>query len=120
MGLSFQNTTWIVISVPKSDSGRLKTKPKKPMADKAYDSHPHLKKGGISLLAPYTKNRANHRLQYGQIKTQYKRSWIVERTISRIRRFKLLVVKYENKINMYLASFHLVCAMIILRQCQEF
>jgi transposase len=111
------------ISVPRPGRGRPRTRPKKLIADKAYDSHPlraTLKKRGISLVVPYKKNRANHRIQNGQVKAQYRRRWTIERTISWISRFKRLVVRYENKLYMYVAFFHLACAMITLRKCKEF
>ena len=111
------------ISVPRLGPGRPRTRPKKLIADKAYDSHPlreTLRKRGISLLVPYRKNRANHRMQNEQIKAHYQRRWTVERTIGWIGRFKRLVVRYENKLTIYTAFFYLACAMITLRKCMEF
>ncbi len=111
------------IRVPKVGGGRPKTRPKRVIADKAYDSDPlraRLKTLGITLLAPYRKNRTNHVNQNREIHPHYANRWIVERTIGWIGRFKRLVIRYENKLALYKAFFHLACAMIVLRKCMEF
>lgn len=111
------------VRVPKCGGGRPRTRPTRLIGDKAYDSDPlraRLKTLGITLLAPYRKNRTNHVSQNAKIQPRYSRRWIIERTIGWIGRFKRLVIRYENKLSIYTAFFHLACAMIVLRKCMEF
>lgn len=84
--------------------------------DKAGDSDPlrdRLSARGIDLIAPHIRTR-KHRRQDGRKLRRYKRRWIVERTFAWIGNFRRLVVRYEHKLEIYSAFFHLACIMIVL------
>ncbi|MFC1834863.1 transposase [Thermodesulfobacteriota bacterium] len=73
------------IKVPKKGPGRPRTRPKRVIGDKAYDSDPHrkrLRKRGINLLSPHRKNHRNVNRQDDRLWDRYRRRNIVERTSS--------------------------------------
>jgi transposase len=108
------------IRVPKKGPGRPKTRPKRVIGDKAYDSDPHrerLRKRGINLLSPHRKNHRNVNRQDDRLWDRYKRRYIVERTFSCLGTFRRLVVRYENHFNMFLAFIEMACIMITMRKC---
>jgi transposase len=108
------------IRVPKKGPGRPKTRPKRVIGDKAYDSDPHrerLRKRGINLLSPHRKNHRNVNRQDDRLWDRYKRRYIVERTFSWLGTFRRLVVRYENHFNMFLAFIEMACIMITMRKC---
>ncbi len=73
------------IKVPRNGPGRPKTRPKRLIADRAYDSDPlreKLKKRQIDLICPHRKNRKKPKLQDGRKLRRYRKRWIVERTFS--------------------------------------
>lgn len=47
---------------------------------------------------------------------RYKRRWIVERTFAWIGDFRRLVLRYERKLQISSAFFHLACLMIVLNR----
>jgi transposase len=99
--------------------GRPKTRPKRLIADKAYDSDPlrrRLRKRGITLFSPYRKNRKNKRRQGRRMRERYRKRYKVERTFAWISSFRRLVVRYDHNLTIYKAFFHLACAMIVLRR----
>ncbi len=86
--------------------------------DKAADSdalRDRLAKRGIDLIAPHRRNRRIKR-QDGRKLRRYKRRWIVERTFAWLGNFRRLVVRYERKLQIYSAFFHLACLMIVLKR----
>jgi transposase len=69
------------VRVPR-EKGRPRQKPKRVIADRAYDSDPlreRLKKRGIELIVPYRSNKLR-RYEDGRKLRRYKRRWIIERT----------------------------------------
>jgi transposase len=107
------------ISVPRGGPGRPRSKPKRVIADKAYDSDPHrrrLARRGIELIAPHRSNRKRPKTQDGRPLRRYRRRWIVERTISWFSNFRRLVVRHERLVVVYQAFFHIAAALITLRQ----
>ncbi len=48
------------------------------------------------------------------------RRWVVERTHSWLNRFRRLLIRWEKKIENYLAMLHLACALITLRSAGLF
>ena len=108
------------LRVPKGGPGRPRTRPKRLIVEKAYDSdaaRKKLRKRGINLLAPHRKNHRNVNRQDDRLWDRYKRRYIVERTFSWITAFRRLVVRYENHIGMFVAFFQMACALITLRKC---
>ncbi len=91
--------------------------PKRLIADKGYDSSPlrkELAERGIDLISP---NRRRHRkTQDGRKLRRYSKRWIIERTMAWLGNFRRLVVRYEHRIDIYRAFFHIACLVIALRR----
>lgn len=108
------------IRVPKQGAGRPRTRPRRVIGDKAYDSDParkRLKKRGITLLVPHRRNHRNVNRQDDRLWDQYRKRYIVERTFAWITSYRRIVVRYENHISMFVAFVQLACVMITLRKC---
>ena len=106
------------VAVPRR-RGRPRKNPKRLIYDKAADSDPlrkRLKNRGIELICPHKSNRRKSRTQDGRKLRRYKRRWKMERSIAWVGNFRRLVVRYEYKINIYQAFFHVACLLITLRQ----
>jgi transposase len=107
------------VHVPRR-KGRPWQKPKRVIADRAYDSDPlreRLKKRGIDLIVPYRKNSKLRRYEDGRKLRRYKRRWIIERTNAWFGQFRRLLVRHEHLLSTYRAFFYLACFWIILRRC---
>jgi transposase len=99
--------------------GRPRQKPRRVIADRAYESDPlrqRLAARGIELVAPHRWNRSKPRTQDGRVLRRYKRRWKVERTIAWLGNFRRLVVRYERSHTIYEAFFNIACFMIVLRR----
>jgi len=99
--------------------GRPRQKPRRVIADRAYDSDPLRKRlaaRGIELVAPHRWNRSKPRTQDGRALRRYKRRWKVERTLAWLGNFRRLVVRYDRSDTIYEAFFHIACFMITLRK----
>ena len=108
------------IRVPKKGPGRPRTRPKRVIGDKAYDSDParkQMRRRGINLLAPHRKNHRNVNRQDDRLWDRYTRRYIVERTFAWLGNYRRLVVRYENHISMFLAFLELGIAMLVLKKC---
>ena len=78
--------------------GRPRTKQKRVIADRAYDSGPlreRLKKRGIDLIVPYRKNK-KRLYEDGRKLRRYKRRWIIERNNAWLGQFRRLTVRHEH------------------------
>ena len=109
------------VRVPRR-KGRPRQKPKRVIADRAYDSDPlreRLKKRGIELIVPYRSNNKHRRYEDGRKLRRYKRRWIIERTNAWFGQFRRLLVRHEHLIATYRAFFYLACFWITLRRCLE-
>jgi transposase len=107
------------VKVPRP-KGRPRQKPKRVIADRAYDSDPlreRLKKRGIELIVPYRKNSKLRRYEDGRKLRRYKRRWIIERTNAWFGQFRRLLVRHEHLLETYSAFFYLACLWITLRRC---
>lgn len=109
--------------LPRSESpgakGRPRQKPKRVIADRAYDSDPlleRLHKRGIELIVPYRKNSKLRKHEDGRKLRRYKRCWIVERTEAWLGQFRRLLVRHEHLLSTYRAFFYLACLWITLRR----
>jgi transposase len=106
------------VRVPRV-KGRPRQKPKRIIADRAYDSDPlrqRLKKRGIELIVPYRDNNKLRRYEDGRKLRRYKRRWIVERTNAWLGQFRRLLVRHENLLSTYRAFFYIACFWITLRR----
>lgn len=107
------------ISIGSCSPGRPRNKPKRVIADKAYDSNDArkaLSKRGIEPIIPARSNNSRASHQDGRKLRRYGRRWTVERTISWIQNCRRLVVRYERCCQHWLSFVHLACVMLILRR----
>jgi transposase len=117
--VTLAEATLAEVKVPRA-KGRPRTKPKRIIADRAYDSDPlreRLKKRGIDLVVPYRKNSKLRRYEDGRKLRRYKRRWIIERTNAWLGQFRRLTVRHEHLLLTYRAFFYLACLWITLRRC---
>ena len=80
--------------------------PEKLIGDRAYDSDPldtHLAAQGIEMIAPHRRNRQKPKSQDGRKLRRYRRRWKVERLFAWLSNFRRLIVRYEHKLENYLA-----------------
>jgi transposase len=106
------------IKVPRKGRGRPKSRPKRFIGDKAYDSdklRAKLGERGIRLLVPYRRNRKVCSKQSPEGE-RYQHRWKIEGTCAWVGNFRRLVVRYERLITVYQGFFHLACIIIALRQ----
>ena len=106
------------VRVPRVGRGRPRSKPKRLIADRAYDSDPlrrRLQQRGIQLICPHRSNRRKPATQDGRALRRYRRRWKIERTFAWLGNFRRLVVRYERGLSMYNAFFHVACLIITLR-----
>ena len=106
------------ISVPAPGPGRPRSRPLRVVADRAYDSDPlrwRLLQRGIVLISPHRKKRRRPSLNDGRMMRRYRKRWKIERTFAWLGNYRRLVVRYDRRLDMYRAFFHLACALITLR-----
>ena len=111
-------STLQAISVPRGGRGRPQKRPRRVIADRAYDSDPlrgRLLDRGLLLIVPHRKNRRAPSLNDGRTLRRYRKRWKVERTFAWLGNFRRLVVRYDRLLNLYRAFFHIACALITLR-----
>ena len=117
--VTLAEATLAEVKVPRP-RGRPRQKPKRVIADRAYDSDPlreRLKKKGIDLIVPYRKNSKKRKHEDGRKLRRYKRRWIIERTNAWLGQFRRLLVRHEHLLLTYRAFFYLACLWITLRRC---
>jgi transposase len=117
--VTLAEATLAEVKVPRA-KGRPRQKPKRVIADRAYDSDPlreRLNKRGIELIVPYRKNSKLRRYEDGRKLRRYKRRWIIERTNAWLGQFRRLLVRHEYLLSTYRAFFYLACLWITLRRC---
>src|SRR5271167_255593 len=117
--VTLAEATLAEVKVPRP-KGRPRQKPKRIIADRAYDSDPlreRLAKRGIDLIVPYRKNSKLRRYEDGRKLRRYKRRWIIERTNAWLGQFRRLLVRHEHLLSTYRAFFYLACLWITLRRC---
>lgn len=110
--------TLATVRVPRVGRGRPRSRLRRVIADKAYDSdraRRELKRRGSELICPHRKNRRRPPLQDGRKLRRYRKRWKVERTFAWLGNYRRLVVRYEHQIQLYSAFFHVACLMITLR-----
>jgi len=113
-------TTLATIRVPNPRrQGRPRQKPQRLIADKAYDSDAlrrRLCKRGIELISPHKAGRVRPATQDGRPLRRYRKRWKIERTNAWLGNFRHLVIRYDRKLSIYQAFFHIACFMIALRR----
>lgn len=106
------------ISVPAPGPGRPRSRPLRVIGDRGYDSDPlrwRLLQRGIVLLSPHRRKRRRPAFNDGRMMRRYRKRWKIERTFAWLGNFRRLVVRYDRRLDMYRAFFHLACALITLR-----
>jgi transposase len=109
------------VTLCESTLGCIKVGARKPLrvvADRAYDSDPlrkRLLEKGMLLISPHRKNRSKPAFNDGRWLRRYRKRWKIERTFAWLGNFRRLVVRYEYRLLMYQAFFHLACLLITLR-----
>ena len=101
------------IRVPRK-RGRPRKRPKRLVADRAYDSDPlrgWLRRKGVRPCIPPRKNRKGRRKTWEE---EYKKRWHVERTFAWMGNYRRLLVRHERLISVYEGFFALACIMICL------
>jgi transposase len=117
--VTLAEATLAEVKVPRPKA-RPRQKPKRVIADRAYDSDPlleRLKKRGIDLIVPYRENNKKRKHEDGRKLLRYKRGWIIERTNAWLGQFRRLLVRHEFLLTTYRAFFYLPCLWITLRRC---
>ena len=88
--------------------------------DKAADSDPLRHRllcwRGIELVTPHKKNRKKKPTQDGRSLRRYRKRWKVERTISWLKTFRRLVVRYEYYAHLFHGFVQLACLFTILKR----
>ena len=93
--------------------------PEKLIGDRAYDSDPldaQLAEQDIEMIAPHRRNRKKPKSQDGRKLRRYRRRWKVERLFAWLGNFRRLSIRYEHKLENYVALVKLGCIMILLRK----
>jgi len=112
--------TLAAVRVPNpKQRGRPRQKPKRLIADKAYDSDSlrhRLRKRGIELISPHKAGRVRPATQDGRPLRRYRKRWKMERTNAWLGNFRHLAIRYDRKLSIYQAFFHIACFMIVLRR----
>lgn len=106
------------VRVPRAKRGRPKSKPKRLIADKAYDSQKlrtSLANRGIDLIAPHQRTR-KHKAQDGRKLRRYRKRWKVERTFAWVQAFRRLWTRHEHEITVYRGFLHIALMLICLRR----
>ena len=115
--IGFAEATLAQVKVPRL-RGRPRTKPRRIIADKGYDSDPlrrRLKQRGIELIAPYRWYKRKKLYYDGRKLRRYKRRWKVERTNAWFGNFRRLAVRYDRLLSVYQGFFHIACLLITVR-----
>jgi transposase len=107
------------IRVPRRHGGAPRSKPRRLVADRAYDSDPlrgRLAQRGITLIVPYRANRKTRPYEDGRLLRRYRHRWIIERTFAWLGGFRRLLVRHERITSMYCALLYFAAALIALRR----
>jgi len=98
---------------------RKRGKPKRLIADRAYDSNELralLVRRGIEPIIPARDNNKVATHQDGRKLRRYGHRWIIERTNSWLQNFRRLTVRYERSAKIFTALVHMACALITLKK----
>ena len=95
------------ISPIKRPEGRPRKRPEKLHADKAYDPGPLREESRRRGITPRIARRG---IESSERLGGHRR--VVERTLSWLKRYRRLRVRYERRADMHLAFLHIGCALI--------
>lgn len=106
------------VKVPRNGPGRPRTRLRRLIADKAYDSdafRDELAERNTELIAPHRRNRREKR-QDGRALRRYRRRWIVERTFAWLHNFRRIRTRDDRSFVIYSGFFHLALMLLALRR----
>lgn len=104
--------------VKRQRSSAKPRRPKRIIADKAYDSRllwEQMARRGVELIVPHRRTRKES-YQDGRKLRRYRRRWIVERTFAWLFNFRRIFVRYEREARLFRAFICLAFALIVLRR----
>lgn len=115
------------IRVPRSGSGRPRTRPDAVLADRAYSSRAirgSLRRRGIRAVIPQPSDQVSHRLRRGRAGGRppafdaeaYKQRNAVERCINRLKHWRGLAMRTDKLAIAYQAALHLAAILIWVRR----
>jgi transposase len=111
-------STLAQVRVPRLGRGRPRTRLRRVIADRGYDSDPlrrRLRQRGTELIVPYRSNSVLRRFEDGRKLRRYRRRWKIERTFAWLQNFRRLLVRHDRILAVYQGFFHLACLIITLR-----
>ncbi len=101
----------VVVDRPQPDDDH----PQHLCLDKGYDFDEVRELVARYGYTAHIRTRGEERLEKQVIPGYRARRWVVERTHSWLNRFRRLLIRWEKKVDNYLAMFHLACAWITFR-----
>ncbi len=111
-------STLATVNVPRTGRGRPRSRLRRVIADRGYDSDPlreRLKQRGTDLIVPYRSNNRQRRYEDGRKLRRYQRRWKIERTNAWLQNFRRIQVRYDRILTVFQAFFHFACLLITLR-----
>lgn len=88
--------------------------------DKAYDFLPIRELLAAWGYTAHIRARGEEAQAKAQVPGYRARRWVVERTHSWLNRFRRLLIRWEKKVENYLAMLHFACAWITFRAAEFF
>jgi putative transposase len=88
-------------------------------ADKGYDYRDIRSVIGFMQMIDHIKSRGEERKAL-KLPGYRARRWVCERTHSWMNRFRRVLIRWEKKLDNFLAFLHLACASIVWRHCPVF
>lgn len=88
-------------------------------ADKGYDYDDVRAVIALMLMTDHIKSRGEER-EALKLPGYRARRWVCERTHSWMNRFRRVLIRWEKKLDNFLAFLHLACASIVWRHCPVF
>jgi transposase len=101
-------------AVKRPGRGRPKRRPRRLVADKAYDSQTirrDLRRQGIRYTIPY---RSQQRRRGSFDQTLYRLRNLVERFINRVKQFRRIATRYEKRAEQYRAFWLIAASLLCL------
>jgi len=88
-------------------------------ADKGYDYRDVRSVIGFMQMIDHIKSRGEERKAI-KLPGYRARRWVCERTHSWMNRFRRVLIRWEKKVDNFLAFLHLACSFIVWRNCPVF
>lgn len=76
-----------------------------------------MRETGINLLVPHRNDHRNVNMWDDRLRDRYMRRYTVKIMLKWVTNYRRIVIRYENHINVFVASFQLACVMATLNKC---